>query len=208
MLRQWAATQKLCGRNLSPSERRPGGGGYERARAPAMHVLQSTAESVSPGILDPARPPALTIDTGNIVSYPDTWRQWGNQARYGMSFADREPLRRQFPSGPYSNLGPVEVRGAEPGDVLESRMLRTRPIDWGWNSFPLGVGALPSDFEEPYVHYFPTCTTSASARIAQRRSSSRASGLSASIVRRPPQGAQSLGRTPYSAPSQRFRGCR
>ncbi len=33
-------------------------------------------------------------------------------------------------------------------------MLRTRPIDWGWNSFPLGVGALPSDFDEPYVHYF------------------------------------------------------
>jgi acetamidase/formamidase len=33
-------------------------------------------------------------------------------------------------------------------------MLSTRPIDWGWNSFPLGVGALPSDFEEPYVHYF------------------------------------------------------
>ncbi|MGO9976115.1 MAG: hypothetical protein ACLP01_25600 [Solirubrobacteraceae bacterium] len=61
-----------------------------------------------------------------------------------MSFADREPLRRRFPTGPYSNLGPVEIRGAEPGDVLESRMLRIRPIDWGWNSFPLGVGALPS----------------------------------------------------------------
>jgi acetamidase/formamidase len=71
-----------------------------------------------------------------------------------MSFPDREPLRKQFPGGPYSNLGPVVVNGAEPGDVLECRMLRTRPIDWGWNSFPLGVGALPSDFDEPYVHYF------------------------------------------------------
>jgi acetamidase/formamidase len=122
--------------------------------APTTHVLQSTAKSVSPGTLDPARPPALTIDAGDIVSYPNTWTQWGNQAKFGMSFADREPLRRQFPSGPYSNLGPVEVRGAEPGDVLECGMLRTWPIDWGWNSFPLGVGALPSDFEEPYVHYF------------------------------------------------------
>ena len=71
-----------------------------------------------------------------------------------MSFADREPLRKQFPSGPYSNLGPVEVRGAQPGDVLEAKMLVTQPTDWGWNSFPLGVGALPSDFDEPYVHYF------------------------------------------------------
>ena len=33
-------------------------------------------------------------------------------------------------------------------------MLRVKQIDWGWNPFPLGVGALPSDFKEPYVHYF------------------------------------------------------
>jgi acetamidase/formamidase len=121
---------------------------------PTTHVLESTEDSVSAGTLDPSRPAALTIESGDIVSCPNTWTQWGNQARFGMSFADREPLRRQFPSGPYSNLGPVEVRGAEPGDVLECKMLRTRPIDWGWNSFPLGVGALPSDFKEPYVHYF------------------------------------------------------
>src|SRR6202050_4824705 len=121
---------------------------------PTTHVLISSPESVSSGTLDPSRPAALTIDSGDIVSCPNTWTQWGNQALFGMSFADREPLRRQFPSGPYSNLGPVEVRGAEPGDVLESRMLRIKPIDWGWNSFPLGVGALPSDFDEPYVHYF------------------------------------------------------
>lgn len=118
------------------------------------HVLESTHETISPGVLDPTRPAALTIASGDVVSCPKTWTQWGNQAGYGMSFADREPLRRQFPSGPYSNLGPVVIREAEPGDVLECRMLRTRPIDWGWNSFPLGVGALPSDFDEPYVHYF------------------------------------------------------
>jgi acetamidase/formamidase len=121
---------------------------------PRTHVLESSDASVSPGVLDPSRPAALTIDSGDIVSYPNTWTQWGNQARFGMSFADREPLRRQFPTGPYSNVGPVEIRGAEPGNTLESRMLRVKPIDWGWNSFPLGVGALPSDFKEPYVHYF------------------------------------------------------
>jgi acetamidase/formamidase len=120
----------------------------------SAHVLQSTAESVSAGVLDPRRPSALTVDSGDIVSYPNTWTQWGNQATFGMSFADREPLRRQFPSGPYSNVGPVEVRDARPGDVLECKMLALRTIAWGWNSFPLGVGALPADFTEPYVHYF------------------------------------------------------
>jgi acetamidase/formamidase len=43
---------------------------------------------------------------------------------------------------------------AEPGDVIEVSITRLRTIGWGWNSFPLGVGALPHDFAEPYVHYF------------------------------------------------------
>jgi acetamidase/formamidase len=121
---------------------------------PRTHILESRPETVSAGVLDPGRPPALTIAPGDIVSCPSTWTQWGNQARLGMSFADREPLRKQFPTGPYSNLGPVVIEGAERGDAVECHMVRTYPIDWGWNSFPLGVGALPADFDEPYVHYF------------------------------------------------------
>jgi acetamidase/formamidase len=119
-----------------------------------VHQLPSTKETVRSGILDPSAPPALTIDSGDIVSYTNTWTQWGNEVRYGMSFAEREPIRRRYPSGPYSNIGPVVLRDAQPGDVIECRMLHLRPIDWGWNSFPLGVGALPHDFEQPYLHYF------------------------------------------------------
>jgi acetamidase/formamidase len=119
-----------------------------------VHQLPSTEETVRSGIIDPSAPPVLTIESGDIVSYTNTWTQWGNEARYGMSFAEREPIRRRYPSGPYSNIGPVEVRDAQPGDVIECRMLHLRPIDWGWNSFPLGVGALPHDFEQPYLHYF------------------------------------------------------
>jgi len=106
------------------------------------HVLESTKDTVSMGVLDPARGPAVTIDSGDIVHYPNTWTVWGNEAKYGLSFEEREPIRKRYPSGPYSNVGPVALRGAEPGDVLEMRWLRLRPIDWGWNSFPLGVGAL------------------------------------------------------------------
>jgi hypothetical protein len=62
---------------------------------PTTHVLISSHESISSGTLDPSRPAALTIDSGDIVSCPNTWTQWGNQAQFGMSFADREPLRRE-----------------------------------------------------------------------------------------------------------------
>jgi acetamidase/formamidase len=120
----------------------------------ATHTVESTTTTVRSGFLDPSAPPVAVVESGDTVSYPNTWTHWGNEAVFGMSFAEREPLRHRYPNGPYSMLGPVEVSGAEPGDVVECRLKKLRTLDWGWNSFPLGVGALPSDFAEPYVHYF------------------------------------------------------
>jgi acetamidase/formamidase len=118
-----------------------------------LHTLPSTPETVRVGTMDPAAPIVLTIQSGDVVDYPNTWVNWANEAREGMSFAEREPIRKKYPQGPYSLIGPVAVEGAEPGDVIECRMLRLRPISWGWNSAPKGVGALPGDFDEPYLHY-------------------------------------------------------
>jgi acetamidase/formamidase len=119
-----------------------------------VHTVESTSDTVRVGFLDPTAPPAATIQPGDVVRFPNTWTLWGNEATFGESFADREPLRHRYPKGPYSMLGPVEVTGAVPGDVIECAMVSLRTRDWGWNSFPLGVGALPSDFAEPYLHYF------------------------------------------------------
>jgi acetamidase/formamidase len=120
----------------------------------STHIVESNSQIVRSGYLDSAAPAAATVVPGDTVRYPHTWTHWGNEAVYGMTFAEREPLRHRYPHGPYSMVGPVEVTGAMPGDVIECGMLALRTIDWGWNSFPLGVGALPSDFAEPYVHYF------------------------------------------------------
>jgi hypothetical protein len=38
-------------------------------------VLEPTEASVSPGVLDPSRAAALTIDSGDVVCYPNTWTQ-------------------------------------------------------------------------------------------------------------------------------------
>ena len=120
----------------------------------STHIVESTLETVRSVYLDPAAKPVAVIQPGDTVRYPNTWTHWGNEAKFGMSFAEREPLRHRYPHGPYSMLGPVEVTGAQPGDVIEVSMTALRTIGWGWNSFPLGVGALPHDFAEPYVHYF------------------------------------------------------
>jgi acetamidase/formamidase len=119
-----------------------------------VHIVESTPNTVRSGFLDPSAPPVATIASGDVVSYPNTWTHWGNEAVFGMTFADREPLRHRYPNGPYSMLGPVVVDDAQRGDVIECKLEALRTRDWGWNSFPLGVGALPADFSEPYVHYF------------------------------------------------------
>lgn len=118
------------------------------------HVVESNSKTVTVGLLDPTALPAATINSGDIVSYPNTWLNWANEPRYGMSFAEREPIRRRYPNGPYSNIGPVVIRGAEPGDLIEIRTVRARPIEWAWNASPANVGAIPEDFNKPYLKYF------------------------------------------------------
>jgi len=86
---------------------------------PATHTVESTPETVRSGYLDPAAKAVAEVAPGDTVRYPNTWTHWGNEAVFGMSFADREPLRHRYPHGPYSMLGPVTVAGAEPGDVIE-----------------------------------------------------------------------------------------
>jgi acetamidase/formamidase len=118
------------------------------------HTVESTSETVRSGYLDPSAKPVAVIASGDTIRYRNMWTHWGNEAKFGMSFADREPLRHRYPHGPHSMVGPVEVATSQPGDVVECSITRLRTIGWGWNSFPLGVGALPNDFAEPYLHYF------------------------------------------------------
>ena len=88
----------------------------------SVHTVESTKETVRSGFFDPTAPPVATIESGDVVSYPNTWTHWGNEADFGMTFAEREPFRHRYPNGPYSMLGPVVVNGAEPGDVIECRL--------------------------------------------------------------------------------------
>ncbi|MGA7777453.1 MAG: acetamidase/formamidase family protein [Paraburkholderia sp.] len=114
--------------------------------------LVPSEETVRVGQMEPDTPVAAAVKSGDTVWYDGTWTNWGNEAKYGMSFKEREPIRKKYPNGAFSLIGPVVVEGAEAGDLIECRMLSMRPIDWGWNSAPPGVGALPHDFK-PYLRY-------------------------------------------------------
>jgi len=53
------------------------------------YTVESTPETVRSGYLDPAAKPVATIAPGDTVRYPNTWTHWGDEAKFGMSFADR-----------------------------------------------------------------------------------------------------------------------
>lgn len=48
--------------------------------------------------------------------------------------------------------GPVFIKGARPGDVLELEVLTINTGGYGWTGFRPGVGLLPEDFKQPFFH--------------------------------------------------------
>jgi hypothetical protein len=117
-----------------------------------VHVVPSTKETVRLGVYDANLPPVLTIDSGDIISFPDTWSHFLNEMQPGVPVDTLAKLRVSNPGrGPHSIIGPIAVNKAEPGDVLEIRYQRIRPYEWGAvfnNPGSLGTGLLPQDYTQ------------------------------------------------------------
>ena len=122
-----------------------------------VHVVPSTKETVRLGVFDANLAPVLTIDSGDIISFPDTWSHFLNEMQPGVPVDRLAQLRTSNPGrGPHSIVGPVAVNGAEPGDVLEIRYQTLRPYEWGAvfnNPGSLGTGLLPQDFAQGQIKY-------------------------------------------------------
>ena len=135
-------------------------GGAAAAAAGAsgrVHVVDSNKETVRLGVFDATLPPVLTIESGESVSYPNTWSHFLNELEPGVSIGRLAELRAANPGrGPHSIIGPIAVKGAEPGDVLEVRYKRLHPANWGAvfnNPASLGTGLLPQDFSQGQIKY-------------------------------------------------------
>ncbi|MHB8217877.1 MAG: acetamidase/formamidase family protein [Candidatus Sulfotelmatobacter sp.] len=122
-----------------------------------VHVVESNDKTVRLGVYDTTLDPILKIDSGDTISYPNTWSHFLNQMQPGVPVETLAKLRVSNPGhGPHSIIGPVYVNGAEPGDVLEVRYKHIRPFDWGAvfnNPGQLGTGLLAQDFPEGQVKY-------------------------------------------------------
>jgi acetamidase/formamidase len=134
-----------------------GGGRRDDERIGRVHLLRSTPETVRLGVFDAGLPDVIEVDSGDVVVYPDTWSHFLNRLQPGVSIEEVAQLRRENPGrGPHSIIGPVGVRDAEPGDMLEVEFQRLIPASWGAtfvNPADLGTGTLPELFPSGQIRY-------------------------------------------------------
>jgi acetamidase/formamidase len=129
------------------------------ARPAKHHVLKATPDDVQWGWLDPREKPRLTIESGDTVSI-ETLMHARDQIHKDVPMDQIVALRKANPGGgPHSLTGPIYVNGAEPGDVLEIRILKIVAKKVGVNFNLPGkefqtIGALPKEFPEGFVKYF------------------------------------------------------
>jgi acetamidase/formamidase len=132
-------------------------GGSGPADDGRIHTLPSDERTVRLGVFDADLPNVLEIDSGDVVVYPNTWSHFLNRLQPGVSIDELAGLRRANPGkGPHSIIGPVGVRGAQPGDMLAIQFQRLIPVDWGAtfsNPGDLGTGTLPDEFPTGQARY-------------------------------------------------------
>lgn len=120
-----------------------------------QHHLNATPDNLFWGYFDATTPAALTVDSGDTVTLTcvpagregdvidDSSRVRADHAR---AISEMGPQRG---IGPHVMTGPVHVRGAAPGDVLQIDILDIQPIqDWGYTQIVPLRGALPDEFTD------------------------------------------------------------
>jgi acetamidase/formamidase len=94
------------------------------------HHLDVSPETVR-GRFNRELPPVRTIDPGDSVIYRTLDASWGYRGE--QDFGEPQTLKpdRSVDTG-HALTGPIAIRGAEPGDVLEVRIGKLQPGRWGW----------------------------------------------------------------------------
>lgn len=126
----------------------------------ATHHLDWRPEHLFLGYFDATTSPVLTVDSGDEVVL-DCLPAGGfadmPPGRAGVLPAHVAALEAKATDrgpGPHLMTGPVFVRGASPGDVLQVDILEAKPAqDWGFTAILPLLGALPDEFTD-YEHMF------------------------------------------------------
>ncbi|WGV25903.1 acetamidase/formamidase family protein [Halotia branconii] len=125
------------------------------------HILKATKENVHLGGFSHLLEPALTIDSGDTIDV-ETYTGYYVYDKAPPEFLTPEfvdicqnlPPERKIAAGPHLLTGPIYVKDAEPGDVLEVILEAIAPsLPVGFNAIRTGWGALPQQFPQPALRF-------------------------------------------------------
>lgn len=125
------------------------------------HILKATKQTVHLGGFSHLLKPALTIDSGDTIDV-ETYTGYYIYDKAPPEFLTPEfldicqnlPPERKIAGGPHLLTGPIYVRDAQPGDVLEVKLEAIAPrLPVGFNAIRPGWGALPQQFTQPALRF-------------------------------------------------------
>lgn len=129
----------------------------------AHHILKANCQTVHLGGFSHQLKPALTIDSGDRITV-ETYSGFYVYDKAPPDFLTPEFLEicqhlsaeRKVGPGPHLLTGPIYLRNAEPGDVLEVGLEAVYPrLPIGFNAIRPGSGALPKQFTENRLRFIP-----------------------------------------------------
>ena len=113
------------------------------------YYLNPTPQTVHWGHFNASIPAVLQVESGDEVVIDTFSGGMSEVADPNLFRPEHRLIVDTVPQimGPHILTGPVRVKGAEPGDTLEVRILDIElTTDWGWNIIRPLKGALPEDF--------------------------------------------------------------
>jgi len=142
-----------------------GGDALKRAPTDEKHVLlKATPSTVAWGYYDAKAKPVLTVKSGDTVAIetlltnsPKRLEEAGvPPEQVEQSLRDITDQVKDKGPGGHVLTGPIYIEGAEPGDVLEVRILAIKlAIPYAYNGFGPGRGYLPDDFPYAKIKIIP-----------------------------------------------------
>src|SRR6202007_2070347 len=130
----------------------------------AQYTLKPTPKTVAWGYYDASTPPVLRIKSGDtvevqtlITSSPKRLEGAGvPPAQVEQSLRDIYDQVKDKGPGGHILTGPIYIEDAQPGDVLEVRIMSVRlAIPYAYNGLGPGRGFLPEDYPYPKMKIIP-----------------------------------------------------
>jgi len=143
----------------------------------AEYTLMPSPQTVHIGYFLASVKPVLTIDSGDIVTIesaasivPSVLDESGVVPAGAVPQYQRDiygQVKDRGP-GPHILTGPIEIKDAMPGDVLEVRILDVNlAIDYGFNRQRSYTGALPDEFTALWTRIIPINRQAKTAEVAK-----------------------------------------